>query len=286
MKNIATYNLYEYLEKNNDVDKIYREIYLHKTSKVSREEYLHPIKANCTICCICLQGELTGKIDLKEYHVTSSSISISLPGQILEFDRQSDDFCGIFIYLTQQFTEKLNLLLDHTIAMKVKNRPHIVLNNEELQSILNYYDTVKKVIKTEDNPNRLQIITHLTIAYFYGVGYFIHKSAPENTKSKNQIITDRFLKEVRLNFKTERKVDFYARKMQLSANYLSHVVKEVTKKTAGEWIDDYVVLEARALLKSTNMTVQQIADELNFPTQTYFGRYFKRMTGIAPKFYR
>jgi AraC-type DNA-binding domain-containing proteins len=64
------------------------------------------------------------------------------------------------------------------------------------------------------------------------------------------------------------------------------VIKEAGGKSAGEWIDERVILEVKALLKSTNMTIQQISDELNFPTQSSFGKYFKRLTGISPKEYR
>jgi AraC-like DNA-binding protein len=64
------------------------------------------------------------------------------------------------------------------------------------------------------------------------------------------------------------------------------MVKSATGKFAIEWIDDYVMLEAKALLKSTNMTIQQISDELNFPSQSFFGKYFKRREGVSPKEYR
>ena len=72
----------------------------------------------------------------------------------------------------------------------------------------------------------------------------------------------------------------------MSAGYLSTVIKNVSGKTAAEWIDDYVILEAKSLLKSTNLTIQQISDGLNFPSQSFFGKYFKRQTGISPKEYK
>jgi AraC-like DNA-binding protein len=56
--------------------------------------------------------------------------------------------------------------------------------------------------------------------------------------------------------------------------------------SAKKWIDDYVIWETKALLKSTNMTVQQISDELNFPSQSFFGKYFKRLVGLSPLEYR
>lgn len=95
-----------------------------------------------------------------------------------------------------------------------------------------------------------------------------------------------FLKQVQLFHKKERRIDFYADKLQLSSKYLSQVIKNYSGKSAADWIDEYVVLEAKALLKSTNMTIQQISDELNFPSQSFFGKFFKRISGVSPKTYR
>jgi AraC-like DNA-binding protein len=79
---------------------------------------------------------------------------------------------------------------------------------------------------------------------------------------------------------------FYADRMCFTPKYLSKVIKENSGKSANSWIDDYVILEAKAMLKSTNMTVQQINDELNFPSQSFFGKYFKRIVGVSPKEYK
>jgi AraC-like DNA-binding protein len=81
-------------------------------------------------------------------------------------------------------------------------------------------------------------------------------------------------------------VGFYAKKLCMAPKYLSAVIKEKTGKSAFEWINDYVILEAKSLLKSTNMTIQQISDELNFANQSFFGKYFKRLAGMSPKSYR
>jgi AraC-like DNA-binding protein len=64
------------------------------------------------------------------------------------------------------------------------------------------------------------------------------------------------------------------------------VIKEASGTTANDWIDRYVVLEAKALLKSTGMTIQQISEELNFSSQSFFGKYFKRRTGMSPSEYK
>ena len=88
------------------------------------------------------------------------------------------------------------------------------------------------------------------------------------------------------NYKQERSVAFYADKLCVTAKYLSLISKEVSGQPAGNWIDEYVILEAKTLLKSSQMSIQEIADSLNFANQSFFGKYFKHHTGISPKEYR
>ncbi|MDR1673524.1 MAG: helix-turn-helix domain-containing protein, partial [Bacteroidales bacterium] len=75
-------------------------------------------------------------------------------------------------------------------------------------------------------------------------------------------------------------------KLCLTSKHLSAVIKKTTGKSAFEWINDYVILEAKSLLRATNMTVQQISEELNFANQSFFGKFFKRAVGVSPKEYR
>lgn len=77
-----------------------------------------------------------------------------------------------------------------------------------------------------------------------------------------------------------------AGKLCISPKYLSHVVRSVSGRHPGDWIRDYVVLEAKALLKSGKYTVQQVSDSLNFPNQSFFGTYFKKATGVSPMAYK
>lgn len=84
----------------------------------------------------------------------------------------------------------------------------------------------------------------------------------------------------------ERCLQFYAEKMHLTPKYISVMIKTYSGRGALEWINDYVVLEAKMMLRYTDMTVQEIAYALNFPTQSAFGKYFKQQSGISPKHYR
>ena len=91
---------------------------------------------------------------------------------------------------------------------------------------------------------------------------------------------------VRRHFRTYRDVSYYAERLCITVKYLSQVVKEKTGHPASEVIEQYVITECKALLSSTTMNIQQIADTLNFPSQSVFGKYFKRATGMSPREYR
>lgn len=100
------------------------------------------------------------------------------------------------------------------------------------------------------------------------------------------MLADKFLKLVEMNYKAEREINFYAGKLSLTPKYLSKLIREISSNSASEWIHRYVMLEAKSLLRSTNMTIQQISDELNFTSQSFFGKYFKQHEGMSPKDYR
>ena len=126
------------------------------------------------------------------------------------------------------------------------------------------------------------------VLMFNAYYYFTKMKNNVNSSSeynRNQEIYSRFIQAVQKNYVQERSITYYADLLCISPKYLSQVIKNVTGRLAGEWISDYVILEAKALLKSNKYTVQQGCDMLNFANQSFFGKYFKRKTGMSPKAY-
>jgi len=106
--------------------------------------------------------------------------------------------------------------------------------------------------------------------------------APNN----NAAIYERFMKSVEEHYRKEHSVQFYADVLCLTPKYLSSVIDEVSGKHASDWIHKYIILEAKALLKSTDMSLKAISDGLCFCTPSHFGRFFKRYTGCTPSAYK
>jgi len=253
---------------------------------IIKSMFQYPFKADMVTALICLSGKTEGYINLKPYATTASSLTIIMSDQILQHKSMSEDFTGLFIIMSKKFINSLNFQSSTSLFMAINDNPVVPLADNDLRSITNCYDMLKDTIKNSDNPYRMETVKYLTMAFFYGVGYSLHKIEEDKNKSRNEILIDKFLILVKGYYKQERSVGFYADKLCLTPKYLSSLVKANTRQSANDWIDRYVILEAKALLKSTNMTIQQISDELHFPSQSFFGKYFKRLTGMSPREYK
>ena len=248
----------------------------------------YPFKVDVTAIIVCINGSAEGTINLKPYSISESSVIIVLPGQIMEHKRISDDFTGLFLILSPAFTDSLIPSVSDRLPLmlSVRDNPVINLDTEALAGIMEYFNLLKKVIMVKEHPYRLETARYLTLALFFGGGIFLH-NVPESKKmTHRETIVDKFLRLVQKHYKEERGLEFYANKLCITTGYLSKVVKETSRKPANDWIDEHIALEAKALMKSTNLSIDQISEELNFPSQSFFGKYFKRVTGMSPSEYK
>ena len=255
---------------------------------VIKSAFTYPFRVDVTAAIICIKGTTEGSINMKRYITDGPSLVIILPGDIMEYKSISEDFTGLIIVMSKQFTDSLvpDAHERLPLSLSVRENHAMPVNEETLKGMINYFDMLKRMAIEKDHPNRLEVARYLTLAFFYGGNVDTHKLVNERKKSHPEDLTDRFLNLVELNHREEREVDFYAEKLNVSMKHLAQIICATVGKTAGEVIEEYVTLQAKALLKSTNMTLEQISEELNFQSQAEFGKYFKRVTGMSPKEYK
>ena len=181
-------------------------------------------------------------------------------------------------------------LFEHTIVNKplrtyINNKPLLLSNVENIFTM--FYDMLLNIAKSPLSEFRLEAAKYLTLAMFYGYSFQNHNYKDTKTNNnRKQELYNSFLEYVELYHKENREVSFYAKKLCMTSKYLSQILKEVSGRSALEIIDEYAITTIKALLSSTSLNIQQISDEMNFPSQSVFGKYFKRLTGISPKEYR
>ncbi len=247
-----------------------------------------PIKLDVTFSVICTKGRLKGAINLKEFDEQAPCILTVQSGKILQFESISNDFRGMALVMSQHFFDGFNIDTEHSfyMSMFIQNNPCTVLTVKEMDLMLSHFNIIQEAVRMIDNPFRLKIVKHLTLAFFYSTGHLMYKIPSDTKSSKREVMANKFLNLVELNYKKQRNVEFYSGKLSLTPKYLSKLIKEISGNSASDWIHKYVILEAQSLLRSTDMTVQQISDELNFTSQSFFGKYFKQHVGISPRDYR
>jgi len=235
------------------------------------------------VCIILKKGYLRGRCNLMDIDAVAPCMSILLPNQILEFTESSDDLEGMVVMMSARFTERLSIKVDFDLMQAFQSQRVIPLNEEALATMLQFCEMVKRLSQFPDHPFLMETAVNLTRAFFFGAGYFFHQRPEAVAHSRGEQLVDRFLKLVQMHCRQERQLDFYAQELCISSKYLAATVKTVTSKTAGDWIEDYVMLEAKAMLTNTDMTISQISDHLHFPDTSTFGKYFRRHTGLSPK---
>jgi len=285
MKNIPELlNWQKKVEGLSDIDRIGDDIFLLEKPTPSLIPY-HPFKTNMLSAVICIKGTIRGKINLTPFEAEASCMVFILPDQIFENGYTSEDFEGHVIVMSKRFLGNLEIENKFSIYLSIVKQPCVPLRESELEAMLNYYIMLQRIIRATRNMNRFEIAKYLTKALFYGIGPSLHDLS-EKPMNKNEILVDSFLKLVRAHYREHRRLEFYAVKIHLTPKYMSTMIRDTSGITAGDWINKHVILEAKALLKSTNMTIQQISDDLNFSGQSDFGKYFKRIVGVSPKGYR
>lgn len=170
---------------------------------------------------------------------------------------------------------------------------HIVFS-----TVVSFFDVQANIINTcrqiedvingkHDNYTSDLVKAYLKALYLYCVKALKEQPVETVTRVPRKLmVLTKFFELVNQYFASERQIKFYADKLCLDPKYASQLIKQASGRMAGDWIQDRVILEAKLLLLDGNHNVQQVADALNFTSQSFFGKYFKNATGMSPKAYK
>lgn len=250
-----------------------------------------PFSVEHFILLICVNGSAIGQINLVRHEISYPGILVVRPDQLLQFEQFSDDFVGYFVLASKSYLQKMDLRITEVLPVPFLSRlyrnPHISLTKTDLRDALAFFNFIFHILNDEDNPFRDLAIVNMVRAFFFEAGFYLSKNMEEAVSSPRQDpILERLLGLIQRNFLVHRDAGFYAEKMNLSQNYLYKVIKNTTNKTVSEWIEQYTITEAKSLLRDDSLSIEQVSDRLNFPSQSFFGKYFKRIVGMSPNAYR
>lgn len=256
-----------------------------------------PSRIEGYVAAYCRRGHLKCIINLNEYEIHDGMLAINTPNNIIQLetvDPNKEIVELTILAVSPQYMNKLSSDLDKIFvdAINMLKSPIMEMAPEEVELSMQYFKLIDNVINT-DSEYRDDSISYLLTSIFYLIGGMLMKrlhAVEENnerpTSTRQKRMFEMFIELVEKHHSKERSMGFYADKLCISSKYLSQIIKNVSGFSAPDIINKYVILEAQHLLRHTDMSVKEIADQLNFPNQSFFYKYFKSHTGCTPNSYR
>lgn len=221
-------------------------------------------------------------IDSKDYPIDDKEIHILFPGQMHKW-QINDGTIGYQLMTERSFFEQFAPYFRFSFT-NYQNHPVIKLSDEAFSKLMYEFNAIKEELKSENS------LVHLINARAAVIAAIVSKEAEQvftefkvyqsNPRlAKFNMLIDEFYKE-------EKSVVFYAEKLHISANYLNILCKKHLKVSATQLIQQRIIIEAKRLLKSGDLSIKEIAFDLGFTDHAYFSNFFKAQTNITPSEFR
>ena len=257
----------------------------------------YPVRFDGYILFFLRKGHFSLDVNLNTYDIHENSLLVVVPGNIVKLSAYKEDHIGdaelLFALVSKEFLSSIrfdfNKVFQDTIRMW-KN-PCITLQGEELELAEDYFRLTRKVLSSHQT-NKKEILGSLLTSFTYVTldvwtrQLASAKSEESQTSARVNQVFERFIELVTEYHNQERGMAFYADKLCLTPKYLSKLVKLSSGRSAPDWIDSFVILEAKNLLKYSDKPIKEIVYLLNFPNQSVFYKFFKAHTGMTPSEYR
>lgn len=263
------------------------------SSDSQMQVFRFPCRIDAFIIGVGTEGETSVSFNLHEFRLKKDSMFIFTPKNILQVNSQQY-FKADVIAISPDFMRRINIDIKNMmpLCLKFVENPALTLTPEESRSMRGMIAQIERETRGPETHFSFDIVSGLIAATIYKVGDIMyhylaeHPEEQNNSHNRAEEYFKQFTHLLGEHFREERSVGFYARQLCITPKYLTTLIKRISGQSVSEWIDNYVILEAKTLLKYSTMSIQEIAYYLNFPNQSFFGSYFKRNTGMSPSQYK
>ena len=249
-----------------------------------------PRRMNFILIGLCTQGSVNYRMDAQTQQLTPGNFIIASERHIIDQYEASPDLGGLCMMVSVPFYNEIMRNVSDVSALYLfaHNHPVFPFSERDQEIFRTYFYVIREKLSQTDNRYRRDLVRTLMLAMFYDMSNVIYRfqHVKDTRQNRADSIFTQFIRLVEQHCRKERRVSWYAQQLGITPKYLSEIVKHVSKKTPNEWIDNYVILEIRVLLKNTTMSIKAITDELNFANQSFLGKYFKEHVGMSPSEYR
>ena len=245
----------------------------------------------------CQRGSVEVSLEGCHYHIKPGDVYIYMASTLVHLLHKSEDAEGIMVEVDFYYILPIvNKVINVESQLFMRKNPCVSLSGEQCAHFEYLLNNLWDRINAEDCQKENVQYQHLKLELIKSMGqticyeilnmYFTNQPLQPLQQGKKDVVFQNFMLSLFRFYRKERDVSFYARTQHITPRYFSAIIKEKTGDSALQWIVRMVITEAKQLLEESDLSIKEIADQLNFPTQSFFGKYFKQYVGVSPKEYR
>lgn len=245
----------------------------------------------------CQRGSVEVSLEGYHYHIKPGDVYIYMASTLVHLLHKSEDAEGIMVEVDFYYILPIvNKVINVESQLFMRKNPCVSLSGEQCAHFEYLLNNLWDRINAEDSQKENVQYQHLKLELIKSMGqticyeilnmYFTNQPLQPLQQGKKDVVFQNFMLSLFRFYRKERDVSFYARMQHITPRYFSAIIKEKTGDSALQWIVRMVITEAKQLLEESDLSIKEIADQLNFPTQSFFGKYFKQYVGVSPKEYR
>ena len=251
-----------------------------------------PCRFNAFLIVICQEGEVTVHLNLRTFVLGRNMVFFCEPGNIIQL-KPADGARFYMAAVTENMALELapNAMQYYKTSVSARIDPCLTMGDHDFGTLVLFEELLLRVMSTRIDEKKELVLSYLN-ALMYFLRTFWRSRQTEIPAGahvhspRTQGLVDEFIRLVTEHHMSEHYLAFYAKKLDITPKYLSKLVREVTGRSAPEWIDSFLVLEAKNMLKYSNMAIKEIVYKMKFPDQSSFYKFFKLHTGMIPSEYR
>lgn len=251
--------------------------------------YDEPYTTPFMVVGLSLSGWVKVEYDMRPTVFRENDFAVLPPHHILCVRESSDDYRAMVIVVSAWFQEKIKRLYGDVYKdmMQRRARGQVQLDGEQRETVRNLFGVLADMSKAESPYRERMQEDLLRVVFLLYCDLSVQNEANSQAPSADEGLFSRFYKAIEEHHRESHEVKFYADLFRLSPKHFTTVIKEQTGINALAWINNYVAIQAKSMLRHMQgLSIQQVAEQLGFSEQATFSRFFKKQTGLSPSEYR
>lgn len=235
---------------------------------------------------LCLQGTLNVRYDMLPVEFSEHDITVVMPDHMLARIGQTADYRCVHVLVSKTFFNEISFRNPYHFHLQYHCSPDLHLDDEQFKLMRHLISVLETATKIEGEKRNEMCAAVIDLIGEFLLEFRRKAGVSPDVQTPSMRLFDRFYEAITQHYRESHEVQFYANLFCVSPKYFSTVIRQATGATPSEWIARYIVVRAKLLMRTTDFSMARISQELGFPDQTSFTRFFKTNTGFPPTAYR